>query len=242
MISIYQLSNKNNIARIPAKIETQDDYIKMILNVCEYFLSNSKDVQNHFNYIPQLFDIIIKGNRIFVFFSKDKYVSVYFPFNFNKTRAVFHCEEYLINLQSISHLKSLNTYIAVEKSIGDAFASCNHEFHIGDDDYITDDEKIIMSILLNTESCYIRYDYDKKNENAKIHPLIHFDMNYSKEGNWKIGLYDRITPFRFYQMFDKEIECEFLENGILFEKDKKRVIAQLMNSLLNMNDSVQNIV
>ena len=168
MIPIYQISNKNNIARIPAKIEKQEDYIKMVLNVCEYFLSNSTEIQNHLSYTPQLFDIIIRGNRIFIFFTKDKYVSAYFPFNFNKTRIVFHCNEYLINQQSISHLKTLNTYIANEKSIEDAFTSCNLEVLNNDEDYITDNEKIIMSILLNTESCYIRYDYDEKNENGKI--------------------------------------------------------------------------
>lgn len=235
MISIYQISNKNNVARIPAKIEKQNDYIKMVLSICEYFLSNIVDVQNYYNYTPQLFDIVIRENRVFVFFSKDKYVSVYFPFSFNKARRVFHCSKYLISQKSVSHLKLLSACISNEKSIEDAFASCNLDVLDSDEDYITDDEKTIMSILLNTESCYIRYDFDERNENFQIHPLIHFDINFSKGGNWKIGLYDRITPFRFCQMFDKEIECEYLENGILFEKDKKRVITQLIESLLRTN-------
>ncbi len=153
MISIYQISNKNNVARIPAKIEKQNDYIQMVLNVCEYFLSNTADVRNYVNYTPQLFDIIIKGDRVFVFFSKDKYVSVYFPFSFNKTRCVFHCREYIISQKSVSHLKLLSTCIANEETIEDAFTSCNLDVLYSDEDYITNDEKTIMSILLNTESC-----------------------------------------------------------------------------------------
>lgn len=90
MSLIFQISNKNNVARIPAKIETQKLYIEMLLNVCEYFLSNSKNITCYYKYDPQLFDILIIDDRMFIFFSNDKYVSAYFPFHFNKTSVIFH--------------------------------------------------------------------------------------------------------------------------------------------------------
>lgn len=51
MSLIFQISNKNNVARIPAKIETQKLYIEMLLNVCEYFLSNSKNITCYYKSI-----------------------------------------------------------------------------------------------------------------------------------------------------------------------------------------------
>lgn len=68
MSLIFQISNKNNVARIPAKIETQKLYIEMLLNVCEYFLSNSKNITCYYKYDPQLFDILIIDDRMFIFF------------------------------------------------------------------------------------------------------------------------------------------------------------------------------
>ena len=95
-------------------------------------------------------------------------------------------------------------------------------------------KKTVMTLLLKSEPCYLRYDYDPKNENGKKHPLFHLDVNFFKYGNWKIGLHDMITPYRFCQIFNKENDCEFFENENLAKKDKSLALTQLMQ-LLFMN-------
>lgn len=184
-----------------------------------------------YKYDPQLFDILIIDDRMFIFFSNDKYVSAYFPFHFNKTSVIFHYDKFLINQKTISHLKSLNECIEDKKTMEEAFTSCNSDADINDEEYISNEEKEIMTKLLKLESCYMRYDFDVKNANGLKHPLIHLDINFSKGGSWKFGLHDRITPLRFMQMFDKKTDCEFLEDGIIGKNDRKRVIYNLIKSL-----------
>lgn len=228
---IYQISNKNNVARIPSRIETQGDYIDMVLNIFEFFLANNKQVNRYERYVPKLSDIVIQENRMFIFFSDSKYVSAYFPFNFEKTTPIFYCKKYPINLKTTSHLKSLNECISREEKIEDAFVSCNIGLVIEDEDFISEDDKNIMSILLKSEPGYVRYDYDPKHEHGNIHPLVHFDINYTSNCNWKIGLHDTITPSRFCRVFNKKEDREFFENGPLTKRDKYDVLSQIIASL-----------
>ena len=69
-----------------------------------------------------------------------------------------------------------------------------------------------VEYVLSNEFGYVRYDYDKGNENGRFHPLNHLDFNYNK-GTFKIGLYRRLTPYEFISVFGciPQKECSFLE-------------------------------
>lgn len=46
----------------------------------------------------------------------------------------------------------------------------------------------LIMYFIEFQSGYIRYDYDAKNKNGKIHPLHHFDLSYCNYTTYKFGL------------------------------------------------------
>ena len=62
----------------------------------------------------------------------------------------------------------------------------------------------------STDLGYIRYDYDEKHENEKIHSLHHLDINYSSKGTYKIGLKKALKDEDFIDMLDLRTECKYL--------------------------------
>ena len=61
--------------------------------------------------------------------------------------------------------------------------------------------------LLSFEPCYIRYDHDAVHVSEE-HPLDHFDLNYSKNASFKVGLkrYLMIENFQDFFVNVKYIE------------------------------------
>lgn len=57
---------------------------------------------------------------------------------------------------------------------------------------------------------YLRYDYDEKYKNGKLHPLNHLDINYESSCTYKIGLKDKIRLDQLIDVVDVVSECSFL--------------------------------
>lgn len=60
------------------------------------------------------------------------------------------------------------------------------------------------------EDGYIRYDYDPANEDGDIHPLYHFDINYSSAVTYKIGLNKPIKGNDFQDTLNIKTNCAYL--------------------------------
>ena len=60
------------------------------------------------------------------------------------------------------------------------------------------------------EPCYLRYDYDPKSYNGKLHPLNHLDVNISLKGSYKLGLRAKLTPYVFEDIINKNTDCYYL--------------------------------
>lgn len=66
-------------------------------------------------------------------------------------------------------------------------------------------------ILCTFEPGYLRYDYDPKRECGQIHPLYHLDINYSKQGTYKIGLKHNLNINNFINLLLLSSECGYLD-------------------------------
>ena len=67
------------------------------------------------------------------------------------------------------------------------------------------------------EDWYIRYDYDEENyKKAKrywkehTHPLNHYDLFYSSNATFKIGLLNEISSNDIIEFLDLKKECQYL--------------------------------
>ncbi len=69
--------------------------------------------------------------------------------------------------------------------------------------------KLIIK-LWHMEDGYIRYDYDPANEDGDIHPLYHFDINYSSAVTYKIGLNKPIKGNDFQDTLNIKTNCAYL--------------------------------
>lgn len=69
----------------------------------------------------------------------------------------------------------------------------------------------ILKKLFSFESGYLRYDYDPKNENGKLHPIHHYDFCFSTGNTFKLGLDNKINIQEFIDMVDTRTECYFLK-------------------------------
>ncbi|WP_052910180.1 hypothetical protein [Riemerella anatipestifer] len=182
-------------------IRDKIDYIKVLLKSIEILLLEDydKDTEAFMKLIVQ------KMNRLF-FYSECKYFSISFPFN--------------VSLNSNNQIYEINTYMGKTLTlevISAIFAILNNnEYKINksliylDIDYIEIKGVEILEELLLIEPCYVRYDYDKKNENGKLHPLHHLDINYSKYGTFKLGLSKPFCDKNFEDFHNIETDCFFI--------------------------------
>lgn len=67
----------------------------------------------------------------------------------------------------------------------------------------------ILMELFTFEPSYIRYDYDRKNENGRIHPLNHLDIFYTQSTTFKLGC-RQLGLNEFMDILDVETECEYI--------------------------------
>jgi hypothetical protein len=68
----------------------------------------------------------------------------------------------------------------------------------------------LLEEIFQFEPSYIRYDNDPDNENGKLHPLNHLDINYSQYSTFKQGLNETISQAYFKNLQNTKTECIFL--------------------------------
>ncbi|WP_370559690.1 hypothetical protein [Edwardsiella tarda] len=68
-----------------------------------------------------------------------------------------------------------------------------------------------FKMLLTYEDGYIRYDVDDVRVNGKLHPLYHFDVFYSNQPTFKIGLERHHTNEQMIDFLNRETDCRYLK-------------------------------
>jgi len=64
--------------------------------------------------------------------------------------------------------------------------------------------------IMQFEPSYIRYDNDESNQNGRLHPLNHLDINYSQYGTYKLGLRNGINVEYFEDLQNTNTDCSFV--------------------------------
>ncbi len=151
--------------------------------------------------------IIDKMNRLF-FHKENKYFSVSFPFStlLDENNKVIEINSYSgkkVDFQSISGVISVleNEQFKLNPSPIDYYINSN-----GVDSIWLE----LLEEIFRFEPSYIRYDYDTINENGRLHPLYHMDINYSTYGTFKLGLRNEITIAYLENLLNTNTDSAYL--------------------------------
>lgn len=200
----YRVKTKAHIIEILMEITR----FILLQNDPEFIVDNNDSKGKVVLYIDNM-------SRLF-FFSSDKYYSIVFPFYFLK-----ESDKYKIVFQSNIEVTSqlISKVISIIKC--DNFkAQCSLDFVEPICDLENDcDENFweFLRELLLMEDGYIRYDIDKENYDKAVqngeehkHPLNHYDIFYSNNATFKVGLLNRVDNYSFIDLLDVNSECKYL--------------------------------
>lgn len=194
-------------------LRSTKDYAILVLNAAKLLLEENNNVQfkQREDYSYPYMKLIIKSmSRLFFYYSQSKYFTIGFPLHIEI--AVQDNEQHIIEISTRNGI-SLNY-----ESISHAFTILNSMFTEsvidamwGEDEYIPETGYRLVENIMQYEPCYIRYDHDEQYQKELLHPLDHFDINFSSHGTYKLGLRHPINTSYFEDIIDIETNCNFIE-------------------------------
>jgi len=139
--------------------------------------------------------------RLFFKIGENKIMSFVFPFGITKRENnSYHIYDMSIpNMDikdlNLSILKNVvnsdvlkkNGDVTIEETLDDAISSFEDPLS-GLGDINRSDLLSVLKELLLFETGYVRYDYDLDHERGNVHPVNHYDINYSNLATFKLGL------------------------------------------------------
>ena len=189
-----------------APIRSRQDALIILLKVVKILLLNQPPAEEQT--AGQIVLAVSKMSRIF-FVSEAKVYSLAFPFFVTEKDGVFSFKTH--SHSSIDHRVSSDLLSLLE---GPKIFSSNEVFEFAEpiDDIAQFDVQIwgLFRDLLVSEEGYIRYDYDEEHQNAHYHPINHFDVFFSNNSTFKIGLHSRTDIDAFIDLLDSNTECHYV--------------------------------
>ena len=189
------------------------EIIAILMESIRYMSLNPQVDDN--NSVGTIVLLIDKMSRLF-FYKKDKFFSINFPFYVTEQQSYLSfkykniCE---VDAQIISNVIS-----TLQCNEFDAHCSLDFVEPITDYESANNSFWIFFKDLLLMEAGYIRYDYDSttynkfKNKNREHeHPLNHFDIFYSSNTTFKIGLTNRLNEQNFQDILNIRTDCMYLK-------------------------------
>lgn len=152
-------------------------------------------------------------------------MSLSFPFNIKKNGS--QIKLYINKIQSEIDNRFISECISIINQLQDNSSFIDVWMEM--DEPYNEETLIIVERLLRTEPCYLRYDYALDSAVGGIHPAIHLDINMSKIGHIKLGLYNQLTFRQFLDILNPDTNCyyvatlmkEFQKKTIKFKKNKR---------------------
>lgn len=151
---------------------------------------------------------ISKMSRIF-FFTENKYYSIAFPFIVEENNGQLCFSS--IDLEEVDNYitsKVLSVINDNKSSNGSLWAFFEPLLEI-EDQNTAPGFWPFFRMLLTYEDGYIRYDVDHIREDGNKHPLHHFDVFYSNNPTFKIGLRENISNDSMIDLLDRNTDCHF---------------------------------
>lgn len=210
---IFNITEPQHKNRLTGKVHNAKEYINLKLSLMEILMSfwtgNPAHARTPYVCIKQEGDL----KRAFIV-CQDKISSFGFEyhirtnnrdFTFRPNNIVeFNYGTTAINARAISEAKTIyQTYSTREEN-----TYCYTILDV--DETICDEAFILFESMFFMEPGYIRYDHDINRTDPILHPLDHFDVNYSKFVHYKLGLPIRITRDEFLDILDKNTRCHTL--------------------------------
>lgn len=194
-------------------LKRHKDYARVLLEITRKLLSNNdaidvneKDVFSQ----PYLKLIVDKQSRVFIYISADKFYSLVYPcqveidISTKQVNTIYTTSGINCTFELISNAISILDDVQHD-SIIDVYESRDEE-----DAFMNIEAYKLVEYFWAHEPCYLRYDYDPKSYNGKLHPLNHLDVNISLKGSYKLGLGAKLTPYVFEDIINKNTDCYYL--------------------------------
>ncbi len=220
-----------------ARIKTKAQIIEILMESLQLILQNNTIPEEKIGGTITL--VIERMSRLFFTSKEDKKIySIVFPFFIERID-----DSFVVKLQKFEYLDYIesenNNFIEIDYQLISNVLSfikcdnfkeqCSLDFITPIDEYEQYDKNfwIFLRELLLMEDGYIRYDYDEKNykkalKNGKqhLHPLNHYDLFYSSNATFKIGILDEIQNDNMINFLNINKECLYLGE---FNKIKKSI-------------------
>ena len=211
------------------RIKTKAQIIEILMESLQLILQNNTIPEEKIGGTITL--VIERMSRLFFTSKKDKKIySIVFPFFIESID-----DSFVVKLQKFEYLDYIesenDSFIEIDYQLISNVLSfikcdnfkeqCSLDFITPIDEYEQYDKNfwIFLRELLLMEDGYIRYDYDEKNYKKVLkngeqhfHPLNHYDLFYSSNATFKIGLLDEISSNDIIEFLDIRKECQYLVN------------------------------
>ena len=195
--------------RFFSPIKNKAQFIELLMNSLKYMLLNQPVKEDRVR--GEIVLIIDKMSRLF-FIKENKCFSVVFPFSVKYDDVFSFSFKNKMNIDGrlTSEIISFVNDSDFESNCCIEFASPISEYQESNDDSYWG---LIRELLL-MEGGYLRYDYDKDNYDrhgqSDVHPLNHYDLFYSGNATFKIGLKEKIKPAEFIDLLNTRTVCKFI--------------------------------
>ncbi|MEC0343718.1 hypothetical protein [Peribacillus frigoritolerans] len=215
--------NKRVYNLICRRIKSKSHLIELLVEISSLIISNVQLGTDEYGKC-----LLRTDNKRRIYFSIQdskeevyKYFSFNFPFNIIYEYGVFMLETVNGNVSIQSH--HLAVIRALCSNEGFDEKHCRYGFLLDFaqlvektfsdlglrfDAHETEINQILMEFIL-FEPGYIRFDYDKKNEDGRIHPLNHLDIFYSQSTTFKLGC-SLMDLNKFIDILEPATECEYI--------------------------------
>lgn len=210
-MKIFSLKKKILSKAIRDKI----DILKIVISVSEYLMIKAyvlcESIDENFE---KDFLVIEKMNRLFIK-EENKYYSIAYPFSVDNNGVISYREtnltvSMLVTVEYLINCIKNDDIFDIERLL-DLCWNFEQYNQMPDSDKKFTNELIIY--LLHYEVGYIRFDIDEANENGKLHPKFHFDINYDTKSTFKIGLFKNISVDSFADLLNIKSECYYLKSS-----------------------------
>jgi hypothetical protein len=203
----YKIANWNH-DDILSPIRSKKDSIRLLMKSVKLMIANNEVSDNAVAGTMVL--VVSKMSRLF-YFIEGKFFSIAFPFLVSDSGGeLTYYTKHMIDIDS----RVTSAVLSIIGSSETFDSICISEFAdpiVGLAIYDCGFWPFLRELLMH-EDGYLRYDYDKKRENGRIHPLHHLDIFYSSGGSFKLGLNRGFEEEALIDMFNTETDCHYLDS------------------------------
>ena len=202
------------------KISNNYEYASLIVKVCRYYYDNYGLIKRTSLECEHIKIVFGRCVRCFIYISKDKYISFYFPFRESSSLNCLKYRDYNVDSREVAEISRLLAQLKDDNIYSAYIDNGNNDSPFSETTF-----QIVYS-LITSEPGYVRHDYDPRAARGLIHPLYHLDINYSGDSTFKVGTYSMLPKTIYEHIFDKDKECMFIDtfkngpNNLCFKQRK----------------------